>query len=106
MGTRLQLQVILEGFLIPHSEPENRVHFQPPSNIEMNYPCIIYELDDADTQFADNVPYIYTERYAVTVIDPDPDSVIKRKVAALPMSRFNRFFVADNLNHFVYNIYF
>ena len=43
---------------------------------------------------------------AVTVIDRDPDSDIPNLVAALPTSSFNRFFVADGLNHTVYTIYF
>jgi hypothetical protein len=42
----------------------------------------------------------------ITVIDPDPDSEIPSKVAALPMSLFNRFYTADDLNHDVYNVYF
>jgi len=72
----------------------------------MKYPCIVYNRDFADTQFAGNNPYNYVKRYQVTVIDRDPDSVIPDKVAALPMCLFNRFFVANNLNHDVFNLYF
>jgi len=46
------------------------------------------------------------KRYKVTVIDPDPDSLIPDKVASLPSAVFNRFFAANNLNHDVYNLYF
>jgi len=42
----------------------------------------------------------------VTVIDQDPDSEIPDKVAEMPMSLFNRFYTADNLNHDVYNVFF
>jgi hypothetical protein len=72
----------------------------------MKYPCIVYNRDEAVTKFADNSPYRYTKRYQVTIIDRDPDSDIPGKVAALPQCLFNRFFVADNLNHDVYNLYF
>jgi hypothetical protein len=42
----------------------------------------------------------------VTVIDEDPDSDIPGKVAMLPMTLFNRWFAADNLNHDIYTVYF
>lgn len=99
MGQRLQLHQLLEA-LVDH------VYFQPPTNIKLEYPCIVYKRGFADTQFADDYPYSYTKRYMITVIDPDPDSEIPSKVAALPMSLFNRFYTADDLNHDVYNVYF
>lgn len=72
----------------------------------MQYPCIIYKRDDVDTTFADNKPYRHTKRYLVTVIDRDPDSRIPEKVADLPLCTFDRFYVADNLNHDVFNLFF
>lgn len=99
MGQRLQLHQLLETFT------EN-VYFQPPTNIQLEYPCIIYKRDFADTKFADDNPYSHTKRYAITVIDQDPDSEIPGKVAAMPMSLFNRFYTADELNHDVYNVYY
>jgi hypothetical protein len=99
MAPRLQLHQLLETFT-------PNVYFQPPTNTQLQYPCIIYHRDFADTKFADDKPYSYTKRYMVMVIDRDPDSDIPSKVASLPMSLFNRFFTADNLNHDVYNVYF
>ena len=101
MGQRLDLQTLLEGIL-----GSRNVYFQPPANVQMLYPCIVYHRDTAVTKFADNKPYRYTKRYMVTIIDRDPDSEIPNKVAALPRSVFNRFFTADNLNHDVFNVYF
>jgi hypothetical protein len=72
----------------------------------MQYPCIVYQRDTATTEFANNVPYNRTLRYQVTVIDPDPDSEVPGKVAALPMSTLNRFYAVDNLNHDVFQLYF
>lgn len=82
------------------------VYFQPPSNLEMVYPCIRYQRDNADTEFADDIPYHVTRKYMVTVIDRDPDSIIPGKVAALPSAIHNRFYPADDLNHDVYTIFF
>jgi hypothetical protein len=99
MARRLQLQQLLETF-VPN------VYFQPPTNIHLKYPCIIYKRDFAHTKFADDIPYDHMTRYAVTIIDQNPDSEIPSKVAALPMSIFNRFYTVDNLNHDVYVVYF
>jgi len=99
MGLRLDLHQILETFT-------PNVYFQPPNNIELKYPCIIYKRDFADTKFADDIPYNHRLRYQIMVIDPDPDSDIPGKVASMPMSLFNRFYTADNLNHDVYNVFF
>lgn len=99
MGLRLNLQQLLETFT-------DNVYFQPPTNIKMAYPCIVYNRDFAHTEFADGEPYRNTLRYAVTVIDRDPDSEIPEKVSAMPMCVFNRHYTADGLNHDVYNVYF
>lgn len=100
MAPRLDLQAALE-LLIGSSN----VYFQPPSNLQMQYPCIVYERSNASTDFADDRPYRYTKRYQVTVIDRNPDSLIPDKVAGLPQCVFNRHFKADNLNHDVFNLY-
>ena len=72
----------------------------------MQYPCILYKRDSADSKFADNEPYRHTKRYQVTVIDQDPDSDIPDKIAGLPLCVFDRFYTADNLNHDVFNLFF
>lgn len=99
MGQRLQLHQLLETFT-------DNVYFQPPTNIQLKYPCIIYKRDFAETKFADDNPYNYTKRYMITIIDQDPDSDIPDKIASMPMSLFNRFYTAENLNHDVYNVFF
>lgn len=99
MGQRSELQTLLET-LCEH------VYFQPPLNVTVEYPCIIYKRDFAATNYADNNPYNNTIRYLITVIDRNPDSDIPKKVAALPRSSFNRFYTAEMLNHDVFHIYF
>ena len=101
MAPRLELQAVLETVL-----GSNQVYFQPPSNIQLIYPCIIYERSYWNTTFADNKPYSLNKRYSLTVIDRDPDSTIVDKVINLPMCSFDRHYVSDNLNHDVFNLYF
>jgi hypothetical protein len=101
MGKRVDLQALLEQIPGPR-----KVYFQPPANVAMEYPVILYERDYAETTYANNAPYRYTKRYQVTVIDRNPDSEIPDKVAALPLCKFNRHFVTQGLHHDVFNIYF
>lgn len=98
---RLQIQALLETLL-----GTRNVYFQPPATVKMNYPAIVYSRDSQDTSFADNKPYRTDKRYLVTVIDRDPDSPIPDKISNLPKSSFSRHFVADNLNHDAYSVYF
>lgn len=101
MGQRLELQTLLENLL-----GSRNVYFQPPANVQMKYPCIIYNRDAARTRFAGNAPYRYVKRYTVTVVDRNPDSEIPDRVAGLPMCTFDRHFVSDNLHHDVFSLYF
>jgi len=101
MAQRLLLQSLLEALL-----GTTNVYFQPPSGMQVQYPCIVYQRDNARAGFADDVPYRFTQRYQVTVIAQDPDTNILGKVAALPLCAYNRFFAANNLNHDVYVLYY
>ena len=101
MAPRLELQTLLESLL-----GSRNVYFQPGTNLQMEYPCIRYDWDDEDKKFADNVPYVGTRRYILMHIDSDPDSVIPKALSDLPLSRFNRRYVADNLYHTLYYLYF
>lgn len=101
MAPRSSLQELLREIL-----GSDNVYFQPPNNVSLKYPCIIYKRDMTRTIFADDSPYRHMKRYQVIVIDRDPDSPIPDKVAALPMCLFDRFYTADNLNHDVFNLFF
>lgn len=97
----LQIQALLEELL-----GSDEVHLQPPSGHKMSYPAIKYNLDLWETDKADNKPYRHKKRYQITIMDTNPRSLIPAKVAALPMSTFDRFYPAEGLNHFVFNVYF
>lgn len=87
-------------------DPERHVYFQPPTNIRIEYPAIVYERSTGDTQFADNAPYVFDKRYTVTVIDPDPDSEVPDEVSKLPRCIADRHFVSENLHHDTFNLYY
>jgi hypothetical protein len=101
MGQRLDLQELL----LEINENEY-VYFQPPNNTQIKYPCIIYDREKIEAKWADDKPYSLVNRYLVTVIDRDPDSEVPDKIAALPLCAHDRFYIAENLNHNVFRLYF
>lgn len=107
MGTRLELHEVLCG-VVNASEPDGDRHtyYSPPESLKIKYPCVVYNLSAMDSMFADNIPYLNFNGYEVTVIDKDPDSIIRDKIKKLPMCIFNRHFVSDNLNHWVFTLYY
>ena len=82
------------------------VYFQAPSSILMRYPAIRYRLSNIVNSHANNSVYSHSNRYEITVIDEDPDSTIPGRVNELPTARFIRSFVADNLNHWIIEIFY
>lgn len=97
MPSRLELQTVLERVL---GSPN--VYFQPPASTEMDYPAIVYGLEDIENSFANDGVYSSKRKYKLTVIDEDPDSTIVNRVASMPTCRYNRHFESDNLNHDVF----
>lgn len=81
------------------------VYFQPPENLKMSYPAIVYSRDDLENTSANNSAYIRKTEYMVTLIDRDPDSEILDSLRCLPYCRFDRHYTSDNLNHDVFTIY-
>lgn len=73
----------------------------------MEYPCIMIERGlPSDVKHADNIKYLLKKAYTLTVIDRAPDSSIPDLVEGLPLSRYDRFFKVNGLNHFVFQLYF
>ena len=102
MASRVEeLQELLENIL-----ESNHVYFQPPPSVKINYPAIIYSLDDIDNKRANNILYRTKRKYLITLIDLDPDSEFIDKLNELPMCSFDRTYKSDNLNHFVFSLYF
>jgi len=101
MGTRINLQAILEAIL-----GSSEVYFQPPETVKMSYPAIVYSRIGEDVKYADDIRYIAKKQYKITVIDRDPDSLIPDDIAELPLCGFDRHFTTSNLNHDVYNLYY
>lgn len=101
MASRLSLQSKLVELL-----GTNNVYFQPPESIKLQYPCIIYKLNDIDKRYANNKAYLFDKSYTLTYIDKNPDNVMTDKILKLPYCDFERTFQSDNLNHYVFRLYY
>lgn len=89
------------------SEPDGdrHIYFNPPPSVRMRYPAIKYSLNNINRNFANNDGYQTLSSYEVTLIDEDPDSIYVGKILQIPYCSFNRFYIADDLNHWVFTIY-
>lgn len=101
MAKRLELQTLLENLL-----GSRNVYFQPPANVQMKYPAIVYGRENAKSVPADNISYLYKTRYQVTVIDRNPDSDVVEVIGRLPMCTYSRNFKSNDLNHDVFSLYY
>lgn len=74
----------------------------------MKIPCAVIELGIPTMQYADNIPYHWTNRWSITIIDRDgtKGEYYIRKMLELPYCSFDRSFKNDNLYHFTFTIYF
>lgn len=82
-------------------------YFDPPTEEEMHYPCIMYNQPISSSRYADGVKYIRNKRYSVTVIDYDPDSKLANQLYnSFDYCYHSTSYVSDGLHHFVYDIYF
>lgn len=101
MDKRLQLHYSLSSTL-----GSNNVYFQPPASTRMSYPAIVYSRSRVGTRYADNSAYSQSLAYDVTVIYKDPDSDLPIKISQLPLCRHDRHYVADNLYHDTFTLYY
>ena len=102
MDRRLKLQEELER--IPGVR---KVYYQPPESVKLQYDCIVYNLRNIDILYADDVNYRPQRSYDITVIYKNQDSPISESLIRLfPAIRFDRHYVADNLYHDSFVLYY
>lgn len=82
-------------------------YFQPPENLRISYPCIVYARSTDDLMHADNIAYKLTKRYDLTIIDKNPESEIADNIIKnLRYCEVTNRYVADNLYHTKIKLYF
>ena len=100
MGNRPDLQTLFENIL-----KSRNAYFQPPESVRMSYPAIVYSLGSINKLHANDNAYKLLTAYTVTLIDKNPDTEFLVPILALQYCSFDRFYRADNLNHWVFTLY-
>lgn len=101
MASRLNLQSLLENIL-----GTRNVYFDPPESVKMQYDAIRYSRSKIVNTFANDTVYKQDNRYEVVAIYRDPDSELPGKISRLPRCTHDRHYVADNLHHDVFTLYY
>ena len=82
------------------------VYFQTPESMKMKYPAIRYSLANIDVNQANNKKYKQLKSYEIRLIDSDPDSLYFDAILDFQYCSFDRMYTADNLNHFIFTLYY
>lgn len=105
--SRIELHETLCGILgVIEPDGDRHVYFQPPTSTKMKYPAIKYSRRKIDNTHANNKAYMRYPSYEVILIDKNPDSQYFEKILNLPYCQFDRTYESDNLNHFVFILYY
>ena len=100
MASRIELHTELKRFL-------NNVYFQPPSNITMTYPCIVYNKTGKSRQSANDGVYFINQEYQIMVIDKNPDSDVADRIEKhFQHCVISQYYTVDNLNHTTLNLFY
>lgn len=82
-------------------------YFQPPESLKLVYPCIVYELEDIDINYANDDKYTKNKRYSLVLIGKDPDTdYIDEILNHFEYCRFDREYVVDGLIHDAFDLYY
>lgn len=83
-----------------------KVYHQPPESKKLTYPCLLYERSRDYTHHADNMDYMRKLQYTLTLIDKKSVSDYLEPILDLPYCTLDRHFMADDLNHDVFTLYY
>ena len=83
------------------------VYFRPPTGYRIpKYPCIIFDILPDNYKYADNQPYITTDRYRVHLLTRDPDDQALDILRGIPYSKLVDSRQTAGINDYTFYIYF
>lgn len=83
----------------------DRVYFQPPENLKIGYPAVVFHLSKIEIDRASDVPYKGAKEYSVTLITKDPEPDVIDEILKIPYSSLDTTYISDGMNHFVFTVY-
>lgn len=91
--------------LLQQAVPNNRVYFQPPENLKIGYPAVVFHLSKIEIDHASDAPYKGAREYSVTLITKDPEPDVIDEILKIPYSSLDTTYISDGMNHFVFTVY-
>lgn len=82
------------------------LYFQAPENVKLNYPCIIYDYGKMNVKHANDKKYDWMHSYTLQFITRTADDPRLSVLYGLDYISFDRHYEADNLHHYMFNIYY
>lgn len=100
MASRLELHNRLLTYM-------KNVYFQPPSGLQMTYPCIVYAKTGKSRKFGNDGLYLAQQEYQLTLIENNPDSQLADTIEKdFEYCTINQYFTVDKLNHTTLNLFY
>lgn len=91
--------------LLRKAVDHDRVYFQPPENLKLGYPAIVFHLTKIKVDHADDVPYKGAREYMITLISKDPEPDALEEILKIPYTTLDSTYISDGMNHFVFTSY-
>lgn len=83
------------------------VYFQPPSDIKMNYPCIVYSKNGSRTFYGNDKRYFKKQQYQIMLIERNPDSPLADEIEKhFDNCSIGQYYTVDNLNHTTLTLFY
>ncbi len=99
MFKRIETQTYLETLL-----GSRNVYWQPPENLKLEYPAIVYSRGSLDNKTANNKVYFQGVPYDGVVISKDPEIAVIEKLSLLNNVSMSKPYVFDGLHHIPFTI--
>lgn len=98
---RVEVQRLLES-----ATPN--VYFQPPANVSMNYPCVVYHKAPPKDIHANDQRYGSRQKYTITVMDRSPDTQIAEQIVKIFKRNVSivNYATVSGLNHIYLELYY
>ena len=91
--------------LLRKAVDHDRIYFQPPENLKLGYPAIVFHLTKIKVDHADDVPYKGAREYMITLFSKDPEPDALEEILKIPYTTLDSTYISDGMNHFVFTSY-
>lgn len=84
----------------------NNVYYQPPANLKMKYPAIVYSLDGLDVKRFDNIRLINKNCFSVThIYRNESENLVEAMLKNFEYISFDNRSIVDGIYNDHYTIY-